>query len=219
MAPHYSCWRLTHYSGNFKRIFKILRKKPHSITFRRGWQAKKIIHTKTEMYFRNNINAHFKQKLRTLKLFQNLLIIAGHKENPSAHNCNKSDSRLASKGEEQKNLRAAFLSRSHTYYWHRHKRCVSDHLVQPVKSLYLCKYLFRINAAATFKDFYYLYCLSFSARALTVPDLGPVGLQNAGVGGKGYERGKETRNNLKTNKQEQNLQPWKSGEVQFNVNS
>lgn len=172
------------------------------------------------MYFRNNINAHFKQKLRTLKLFQNLLIIAGHKENPSAHNCNRLNSRLGWKGEEQKNLRAAFLSRSHTYYSHCHKRFVSDHVVQPVKSLYLCKYLFHINAAATFKDFCYLYRLSFNARALTVPDLGPVGLQNAGVGGKGYERGgQETRYNLKTNKQEQNLQPWKSGEIQFNVNS
>lgn len=99
-----------------------------------------------------------------------------------------------------------------------HKRCVLDHLVQPVKSLYLCKYLLHINAAATFEDFCYLYCLSYNARSLTVPDLGPVGLQNTEVGGKGYERGQKTRYNLNTIKQEQNLQPWKSG-VQFNVNS
>lgn len=97
-------------------------------------------------------------------------------------------------------MRAAILSCSHTYYSHCHKRCLSDHLIQPVKSLYLCKYLFPINATATFKDFCYLYCLSFNGRALTVPALGPVGLQNAGVGGKGFERGQETRYNLKTNK-------------------
>lgn len=122
--------------------------------------------------------------------------------------------------EKVKNRRfwAAFLPCSHTYYSHCHKRCVSDHLVQPVKSLYLCKYLFCINAASTFENFCYLYCLSFNDRALAVPNIGPLRVQNTEVGGKGHQRGQETRYNPKTNKQEQNLQSWKSGEVQFNVN-
>lgn len=116
------------------------------------------------MYFRN-INAHFKQKLRTLKLFQNFLIIVGYKENPSAHNHNRFDSRLGWKGVEHKKWRPSFLFPSHTHYSHCHKRCVSDHLVQPVKSLYLCKYLFHINAAATFKT-----SVIFTAY-LSIPEL------------------------------------------------
>lgn len=60
---------------------------------------------------------------------------------------------------------------------------VLDHLVQPVKSLYLLKYLFYINKVENFKDLCYLHCLSFNVRALPVPSFGPVGLQNAGVGG------------------------------------
>lgn len=141
----------------------------------------------------------FKQKLRTLKAFQNLLIIAGHKETPSAHNHKRFDSRSSWKGEEQKNLSCISVLLLHLLFT-LSQRCVSDHLVQPVKSLYLCKYLFCINAASTFEKFCYLYCLSFNDRALTVPNIGPLRLQNTEVAGKGYQRGQETRYNPKPNK-------------------
>lgn len=98
------------------------------------------------------------------------------------------------------------------------QRYISDHLVQPVKFLYLCKYLFCISAASTFKNFCYLHCLSFNDKVFSVQNIGPPRLQNTEVAGKGYQRGQETRYNPKPNKQQQNLQPWKSGEVQFSVN-
>lgn len=158
----------------------------------------------------------FKQKLRTLKASQNLLIIADHKENPSANNNKRFDSRSRWKCEEPKNLSLISALLPHLLFT-LSQRCVSGPLVQPVKSLYLRKYLFCINAASTFENFCYLYCLSFNDRALTVPNTGPMSLQNTEVSGKGYQRGRETRYNPKTNKQEQNLQPWKS-EVQFSVN-
>lgn len=130
----------------------------------------------------------FKQKLRTLKAFQNLLVIASHKEIPSAHNRKRFDSRSSWKGEEEKNLSWISVLLSHLLFT-LSQRCVSHHLVQPVKSLYLYKYLFCINAASSFEDFCYLYCLSFNDRALTVPNIGPLRLQNTEVAGKGYQRG------------------------------
>lgn len=125
------------------------------------------------MYFRKNINVNmltFKQKLRTLKAFQKLLIIAGHKDNPSAHNCKTFGSRSGWKGEEQKNLSCISVLLPHLLLT-LSQRCVSDHLVQPVKSLYLCKYLFSINSAPTFENFCYLYCLSFNNRISTAPNI------------------------------------------------
>lgn len=107
----------------------------------------------------------FKQKLTTLKAFQNLLIIAGHKENPSAHNSKRFDSRSGWKGAEQKNLSCISALLPHLLFT-MSQRCVSDHLVQPVKSHHLCKYLFCINAASTFENVCYLYCLSFNDRVL-----------------------------------------------------
>lgn len=140
------------------------------------------------MHFKKKINVHFKQNLRILKFFQNLPIIVGHEENASACNRNRMDTISCWKNGKKKKKKCCIAILLPHLICSR-KRYVSNHPVQPVKSLYLCKYLFYINAAATFNDFCYLYCLSFNARALTVPDLGPVGLQNAGLGGEGVWKG------------------------------
>lgn len=158
----------------------------------------------------------FKQKLRTLKAFQNLLIIAGHKENPLAHKWKRFDGRSGWKKVKNKKIWAAFLPCTYTYYSYCHKGVFQIILFNQL-NLFICANICSVLMQPQLSKTSVIFTAYLSMTELWLS-------QTLVHWGCKIQRWQESdikgdkRPNPKTNKQQQNLQSWKSEEVQFSVN-
>lgn len=133
------------------------------------------------------------------------------------HNCKRFDSRSGWKKVKNKRIWAAFWSCSHTYYSHCHKGIFQIILFNQLNFFIcanICSVLVQPQPLKTSVIFtaYLSMTKFFLSKTLVHRGCKIQRWQERDI------KGDETRYNPKTNKQQQNLQPWKSGEVQFSVN-